>query len=70
MSELDKKRWKVRITYIPENIQDESHFIDELEELQDIVEFGYNFHLIKQIIIEYNYNPKRIPEFDGVRFCG
>lgn len=45
------KRWKARVKYVDGTF--DTFFIDELEELQDLIEGGPDFRLINKIIITY-----------------
>lgn len=48
------KRWRVIISYKPDNIVDDVHEIEELSELHDIVELGADWRLIDAITITLN----------------
>lgn len=55
---MEKKRWKAVVRFIPENIETVQYYIDEIEELQDLIEQGADFNLIRSITITYNYHVK------------
>lgn len=48
------KRWKVIIAYKPEHMEDATYYIEELDELADIVERGPDWNHIDAIAIELN----------------
>ncbi len=50
-----KKRWHVTVTYFSEKGDiDVEHFIEELEDLQEIIERGPNWYAVKDIVIILN----------------
>ena len=64
---MSDKRWKVVIRYYPENMEHQLIYIEELDELQDIVESGPDFRLISKIEITYNLNkPKPNQEIETI----